>query len=88
MFFMLRPLSRNQRHYPPHHCDSHGTPSRSPSISTPGQFLRKKVASAQECICEQCVRPSQENLEAVSSERESEAGTEVSLKEWWGLADE
>jgi hypothetical protein len=41
-----------------HHCFSHGTPSLFPSIFTPGQFLRKNVASAQEVICEQRVRPS------------------------------
>ena len=32
-----------------------------PSIFTPGQFLRKKVASAQDVICEQRVRPSHLN---------------------------
>ena len=31
----------------------------SPSILVPGQLRRKKVASAQEVICEQWVRPSQ-----------------------------
>jgi hypothetical protein len=33
-----------------HHCCSQGTPSLLPSIFTPGQFFRKKVASAQEVI--------------------------------------
>ena len=42
-----------------HHCCSQGTPSWSPSIWTLGQFRRKKVASSQEVICEQWVRPSQ-----------------------------
>ena len=41
-----------------HHCDSQGIPSLFPSIFVPGQFFRKNVASAQEVICEQCVRPS------------------------------
>ena len=31
-----------------------------------GQFLMKYVASAQEVMCEQCVRPSQENCEEVA----------------------
>jgi hypothetical protein len=35
-----------------HHCCSQGIPSPSPSILTLGQFLRKKVASAQDLICE------------------------------------
>lgn len=42
-----------------HHCRSQGIPLPSPSILTPGQCLRKKVASSHEDICEQCVRPSQ-----------------------------
>ena len=46
-----------------HHCFSQGTPSPSPSIFTPGQFSRKYVASSQEVICEQWVRPSQRNRE-------------------------
>jgi hypothetical protein len=33
-------------------------PSLFPSIFVPGQFFRKKVASAHEVICEQWVRPS------------------------------
>jgi hypothetical protein len=41
-----------------HHCCSHGTPSWFPSIFTPGQFRRKNVASSQDVICEQYVRPS------------------------------
>src|SRR5688500_12232758 len=40
-----------------HHCFSQGTPSLSPSISTPGQLSRKKVASGQDAICEQCRLP-------------------------------
>ncbi len=44
-----------------HHCISHGTPSLSPSILVPGQFLKKNVASAHEVICEQWVRPSHLN---------------------------
>ena len=47
---------------PPHHCFSQGMPSPFPSICTPGQFLRKNVASSQEVICEQSVRPSHRNL--------------------------
>lgn len=45
-------------HYLRHHCRSQGTPSLFPSILTPGQLRRKKVASSQEVICEQRVRPS------------------------------
>ena len=41
------------RGYLLHHCLSHGTPSLFPSIRTPGQFVRKNVASSQEVICEQ-----------------------------------
>ena len=37
----------------PHHCCSHGTPSRLPSILTPVQLFRNHVASAHEVICEQ-----------------------------------
>src|SRR5262245_3571683 len=33
-----------------HHCCSQGTPSLSPSIAVPGQFLRKNFASEQEVI--------------------------------------
>jgi hypothetical protein len=44
-----------------HHCCSHGTPSLFPSIFTPGQFFKKKVASAQEVIWEQYVLPSHLN---------------------------
>jgi len=44
---------------PVHHCCSHGTPSWLPSIWTLGQLRRKYVASAQDVICEQWVRPSQ-----------------------------
>jgi hypothetical protein len=36
-----------------HHWSSQGTPSRSPSILTPGQRLRKYIASAHEVICVQ-----------------------------------
>lgn len=43
---LLHERTKNQWH----HCFSQGMPSKSPSISTPGQFLRKKVASAQEVI--------------------------------------
>ena len=42
-----------------HHWRSQGTPSRLPSICTPGQFFRNQVASPQEVICVQRVRPSQ-----------------------------
>jgi hypothetical protein len=41
-----------------HHCFSQGMPSLFPSIFVPGQFFRKKVASAHDRICEQWVRPS------------------------------
>ncbi len=41
-----------------HHCCSQGTPSLFPSIFAPGQLRRKNVASAQDVICEQRVRPS------------------------------
>lgn len=44
---------------PVHHCRSQGTPSLLPSMRTSGQFRRKNVASAQDVICEQWVRPSQ-----------------------------
>lgn len=36
-----------------HHCRSQGTPLRLPSTCTPGQLLRKNVASAHEVISEQ-----------------------------------
>lgn len=48
-----------------HHCDSQGIPSLSPSIFVSGQFFRKNVASAQEVIWEQYVRPSQMKLNAL-----------------------
>jgi hypothetical protein len=41
------------RRYLRHHCCSQGTPSLFPSIFTPGQLRRKKVASSQDVICEQ-----------------------------------
>jgi hypothetical protein len=42
------------------------------SICVPGQFFRKNVASAQDVICEQCVRPSQLKGEAAGAwERDS-----------------
>jgi len=51
-----------------HHCCSHGMPSLFPSIFTPGQFFKKKVASAHEVICEQYVLPShlKEDDDAIS----------------------
>jgi len=33
-----------------HHCFSQGIPSLLPSIFTPGQFLKKKIASSQDLI--------------------------------------
>jgi hypothetical protein len=57
----VRTPSRVRQHeevYRLHHCCSQGTPSLFPSIFTPGQLRRKNVASAQEVICEQWVRPS------------------------------
>src|SRR5574343_1569180 len=42
-----------------HHCRSQGMPSLLPSILVPGQCCRNQVASSQDVICEQCVRPSQ-----------------------------
>ena len=45
-----------------HHCFSQGIPSLFPSILTPGQFCKKKVASWQDVIWEQCVRPSHLNF--------------------------
>lgn len=51
---------------PVHHWLSHGTPSLLPSICVPGQLRRKYFASAQERICEQCVRPSQPKVSAPS----------------------
>ena len=53
------PTPHSPRYPPTHHCFSQGTPSWFPSISTPGQFLKKYVASWQDVICEQWVRPSQ-----------------------------
>jgi hypothetical protein len=58
------PLERGVRHRYftkgcVHHCCSHGVPSRSPSIFTPGQLAKKNLASLHERIWEQCVRPSQ-----------------------------
>ena len=51
-----------------HHCFSQGMPSLFPSILTPGQFCKKKVASWQDVIWEQCVRPSHWNFcEGVAS---------------------
>ncbi len=44
-----------------HHCFSQGMPSLFPSILTPGQFCKKKVASWQDVIWEQYVRPSHLN---------------------------
>lgn len=41
-----------------HHWLSHGIPSLSPSILVSGQCSMKYVASAQDVICEQWVRPS------------------------------
>jgi len=43
-------------------------PSLFPSIFTPGQFFKKKVASAHEVICEQYVLPShlKEDDDAIS----------------------
>ncbi|CDH43604.1 hypothetical protein BN874_1260012 [Candidatus Contendobacter odensis Run_B_J11] len=48
-----------------HHCFSQGMPSLFPSILTPGQFLKKKVASSQDVIWEQCVLPSHLKLETL-----------------------
>jgi hypothetical protein len=71
-----------------HNCCSQGTPSRSPSICVPGQFLRKKVASAQDVICEQCVRPSQLKDEAAGArERDS---SPIPVQAWlprWKVED-
>ena len=50
---MRRHIATSCRAHLEHHCCSHGTPSRSPSILTPGQFFRNQVASAHEVICEQ-----------------------------------
>ena len=52
---------------PVHHCDSHGTPSPSPSILVFGQFRKKKEASAQDVISEQLVRPSHWKLPEIAS---------------------
>jgi DNA invertase Pin-like site-specific DNA recombinase len=38
--------------------ENNGTPSWSPSISVLGQFFRKNLASSQDVICEQYLRPS------------------------------
>jgi hypothetical protein len=51
-----------------HHCCSHGTPSPLPSILVRGQCSTKKVASAQDVICEQWVRPSHLNGDGSSPE--------------------
>jgi len=66
-------------------------PSLFPSIWVPGQFLRKYVASAQEVICEQCVRPSHRNwLGAAWAGRGigdgaacSTAGARLALQVWY-----
>jgi len=49
-----------------HHCHSQGTPSPSPSIPVFPQFCMKYLASAQEVIWEQYLRPSQLNRGAES----------------------
>jgi hypothetical protein len=49
-----------------HHWLSHGTPSLFPSILVLAQCSMKYVASAQDVICEQCVRPSQLNAAALA----------------------
>jgi hypothetical protein len=55
-----------------------------PSIFVPGQFFRKKVASAQELICEQWVRPSHFQGLAVA---EGDGGnTEDKLDGWISTA--
>lgn len=54
-------VGRSRRFVQLHHCLSQGIPSLSPSIFTPGQFRRKNVASAQDVIWVQWVRPSHLN---------------------------
>jgi hypothetical protein len=68
-----------------HHCFSQGMPSLFPSILTPGQFCKKKVASWQDVIWEQYVRPSHLNfVEGIVSgaELRGRAGS----AELWALA--
>ncbi|HJT26362.1 MAG TPA: hypothetical protein VJ784_03045 [Pyrinomonadaceae bacterium] len=64
----------------PHHCCSQGTPSLSPSICVPGQFLRKNIASSQDVICEQRVRPSQRNCTDTG-----DAGSDATNFCGWGV---
>jgi len=65
-----------------HHCFSQGMPSLFPSILTPGQYCKKKVASWQDVIWEQYVRPSHLNsCEGIVS-AVGLRGREYSAKPW------
>ncbi len=58
---MQKCFSYKAGNYRVHHCCSQGMPSPSPSILTPGQDARKYLASAQDVIWEQYLRPSHRN---------------------------